>query len=164
MVHDRMDAAARLAVVGPLALLVGCDYGTKSLAKAQLDGQLPHELIHGFLDLRYAENRDIAFNLLRWVPEGIRTPVLIVAGGLALFALAAALARHRFESPIARAALVLVAAGALGNYMDRIARGCVVDFIHIRHWPVFNVADAYVSVGAILLAFSTFRPRAGAEP
>jgi signal peptidase II len=150
-------AAARLVVAGLLALLVGCDHGTKFIAKAELEGQHPHDLIHGVLDLQYAENRDVAFNLLRWIPEGIRVPILIVGGALALLVLAAVLVRHRPALSVARAALVLVTAGAFGNYVDRIARGYVVDFIHIHHWPVFNVADVYVTAGAMMLVLSTFR-------
>jgi signal peptidase II len=44
-------------------------------------------------------------------------------------------------------ALVLVTAGAVGNYLDRIVRGYVVDFVHLKHWPVFNVADVYITAG-----------------
>jgi signal peptidase II len=46
-------------------------------------------------------------------------------------------------------ALVLVTAGAVGNYLDRVIRGYVVDFVHLKYWPVFNVADVYITVGFI---------------
>lgn len=48
-------------------------------------------------------------------------------------------------------ALVLILGGALGNYLDRLFRGFVVDFIHVPYWPVFNVADIWLSVGFALL-------------
>jgi signal peptidase II len=51
----------------------------------------------------------------------------------------------------ARIALLLLSAGALGNGIDRLARGHVVDFIHVHHWPVFNLADVYITAGALLL-------------
>ena len=150
------NAAARFALLGFfLTLLVGCDHVTKFVAKGELDGGQPRELIRGVLDLQYAENRDVAFSLLRWIPERIRAPLLIVTGALALFALAALLVRRHPELPLARTALILVTAGAFGNYIDRVLRGYVVDFIHIHHWPVFNVADIYVTVGAATLALST---------
>ena len=46
-------------------------------------------------------------------------------------------------------------AGAIGNYLDRVLRGYVVDFVHVGHWPVFNVADAYITVGCLLLALGS---------
>src|SRR5262245_41086188 len=109
--------AARLALLVFMTLLVGCDHVTKVVAKAELEGEKPREVIHGVLDLQYAENRDVAFNLLRWVPEGTRTPVLIVAGGLALLLLVTVLLRRRPQIRLARAAVLLVTAGALGNYL-----------------------------------------------
>ncbi len=153
------EITARVAVLGLLTVLVGCDHATKLVAKAELQGQGSHELIRGVMDLRYTENRDVAFNLLRWIPENIRLPALIVGGAVALFALAAALLQRRLQNPVARTALLFVTAGALGNYLDRIGRGYVVDFVHVHHWPVFNVADAYVTVGMAMLALAAFRTR-----
>lgn len=147
--------SARFAVLGLLTLLVGCDHVTKFVAKGELKGEQPRELIRGVLDLQYAENTDVAFNLLRWIPETIRAPLLIVTGALALLALATVLVRRHPQLPLARTALIFVTAGALGNYIDRVSRGYVVDFIHIHHWPVFNVADIYVTIGAATLALCT---------
>jgi signal peptidase II len=147
-------AAARRALLGLLMLLVGCDHVTKIVAKSELEGERPRELIRGVLDLHYTENRDVAFNLLRWIPEGPRTKIVIVAGALALLGLAVALVRRPPRALLTRAALLLVAAGAAGNYVDRLARGYVVDFVYLHHWPVFNVADAYVTVGGVMLGLS----------
>jgi signal peptidase II len=76
--------------------------------------------------------------------------LLLAAGGVAVMVLVALLLRGK-GAAAARVALLLVTAGALGNYLDRIVRGYVVDFVHVPHWPVFNVADAYVVAGAALL-------------
>ncbi|HEY8924155.1 MAG TPA: signal peptidase II [Polyangia bacterium] len=163
VVGSMRTTTARLSLLGLVTLLVGCDHGTKLVAKAELQGQGPHEVIRGVLDLRYRENTDVAFNLLRAIPEGIRAPILIIAGGLALLALAAVLVRRPPRSPMGRAALLLVAAGAAGNYLDRLFRGYVVDFVHVHHWPVFNIADVYVTAGAAILAVSTLRLREGSR-
>ncbi|HLK89482.1 MAG TPA: signal peptidase II [Polyangia bacterium] len=152
---------ARLTFVLSLILLVGCDHGTKYVAKAGLQGHHPHTLIRGVLDLQYVEHTDVAFDLLRWIPEGARGPILIFAGAAGLVALAAFLLRRPPRSRAGQLALLLVTAGALGNYLDRIVRGYVVDFIHLHHWPVFNVADSCVTIGAILLGLTALRgPRA----
>jgi signal peptidase II len=153
--------APRLALAGLLVVLVGCDHATKFVAKAELQGHPPRQLIHGVLDLHYIENTDVAFNLLRWVPETIRRPALFVTGAIALLGLAVLLLRRGQRSFVVQAALLLITAGALGNYLDRLARGYVVDFVYLHHWPVFNVADVYVTAGAVALALSAFAaPRA----
>jgi signal peptidase II len=157
-------ATARLALFGLLALLVGCDHATKFVAKSQLEGERPHQLIRGVLDLDYTENRDVGFNLLRGIPEGPRAKVLLVAGALALLALGATLVRRAPRAPLTRAALLLLTAGAAGNYVDRLARGYVVDFVYLHHWPVFNVADVYVTAGAVMLGLSIIRARRSNAP
>jgi signal peptidase II len=140
----------------PLVTLVGCDHVTKIAAKSQLESQPPRKLIRSVLELRYVENTDVGFGLLRFIPEQVRGPLLLVLGAVAIVALGAWLLRARLP-PLGRAAAVLILAGALGNYVDRLARGYVVDFIHLRHWPVFNAADIWLSAGMILLLWSSFR-------
>jgi len=159
--------SAKLAVFVSLVFLVGCDHATKGVASSELGAGGIRELIRGAVDLRYVENTDVAFNLLRWVPETVRRPVLLIFGGIAVLALALALLRARTQPRMRYSALVLVTAGAMGNYLDRVVRGYVVDFVHVYHWPVFNVADAYVTVGLFLLALGVFggaRSRAAPPP
>jgi len=149
-----------LLLIGSLLSLVGCDHVTKAIAKSELQAQPAQSLIEPLLKLRYVENTDVAFNALRWVPLNVREPLLLATGALAVLAVAALLFRARLTG-WARAGLVLVLAGAIGNYADRVARGYVVDFIHITHWPVFNVADVLIVVGgAMLLLQGLQRPRA----
>ena len=149
--------ASRLGMFAILALLVGCDHATKLAAKGELEGQRPRMLVQGVVDLEYAENRDVAFNALRSVPERIRAPILVALGGVAVVALAFLLLRRSTIRPPIRLGVVLVTAGALGNYLDRLARGYVVDFVHLTHWPVFNGADVYVTAGACILSWSVLR-------
>lgn len=146
--------------VGLLALvaLVGCDHVTKQVAKADLQGQPPRAMIGSVLELRYVENTDVAFNLMRALPETTRAPLLLASGVGGCLTLLVLLAWRRRGRAI-QAALLLVTAGALGNTLDRIGRGYVVDFIHVPHWPVFNVADICVTAGAALLVWATMRPR-----
>jgi signal peptidase II len=147
---------SRWVIVGLLLLLVGCDHATKFAAKSNLEGEPAQRLVGRVLSLRYTENTDIAFNLLSWVPHEIRTPLLVVFGAVAVLALCLLLLRQTRIS-VTSVALMLVTAGAVGNYADRLLRGYVVDFVHLRHWPVFNIADVYVSVGAVLLAIVALR-------
>ena len=150
--------ATRLVLFVGLTLLVGCDHATKLAAKSGLEGQAPRQLVRGVLDLRYRENTDVAFNLLRAVPERVRGPILLVLGAVASLALLTLLLR-RAQLGLPRIALLLVTAGAIGNYLDRLVRGYVVDFVHVPYWPVFNVADAYVTAGGVLLLAYAFQRR-----
>jgi signal peptidase II len=147
-----------LSVLVPLLALVGCDHVTKYAAKAELESQPPRELITSVLDLRYVENTDIGFSLLRWVPEAIRQPLILVLGAAGIITLVV-LALRRATTLASRVAFLLILAGALGNYSDRLIRGYVVDFIHVRYWPVFNAADIWVSAGLVLLLITGFWSR-----
>jgi len=159
MTRTRSLVLAGLALVA----LVGCDHVTKHVAKVDLQGHPPKRVIGSVLDLRYVENTDVAFNLMRAVPEKTRAPLLLASGLLGCAALLGLVA-WRPRRPAIQAALVLVLAGAVGNTLDRVARGYVVDFIHVPHWPVFNVADMCVTAGAALLIWATLRRRAPVAP
>ena len=151
----------RTALLATALLLVGCDHVTKRVAKAELEGGPPRALAAGILDLDYTENTDSGFGLLRWLSPSIRAPMLTVVqlvGGLTFLALCL---RRRLPA-MARLALLLLAGGAFGNGLDRLFRGYVVDFIHLTHWPVFNVADIYITAGGILLFLAYRRARDGA--
>ena len=148
-----------LLVVG---MLVGCDHGTKHLARRHLQGAPAVELIGGVLDLRYTENRDAAFSALRAVPESVKSPVLI-ATRIAICLVVLVLLVRRSGGALERLGLAVVLAGGLGNLIDTLLRGYVVDFIHVHHWPVFNVADICVGVGIGLLFLSQHQRWRGAR-
>jgi signal peptidase II len=134
--------------------LVGCDHITKEVAKTELEGSNGVALLSGLLRLVYTENRDVGFNLLRWVPDPPRTTLLLVLGISASVLLVALLFGRRLASRWQLLGLCLIAAGAVGNTLDRVLRGYVVDFVHLPHWPVFNLADIYVTFGALALFFT----------
>jgi signal peptidase II len=144
----------RIALVVVSVLLVGCDQGTKIVAKSALDHGPAQTLLRGVFDLSYVENRDSGFGLLRAIPERIRTPFLTSMQLLSGIACLLIGARKRAR-PITRACMLLISAGAVGNGLDRLFRGYVVDFLYLHHWPVFNLADIYITVGAILLVLAS---------
>jgi signal peptidase II len=95
---------------------------------------------------------------LRSLPDATKAPFLLLFGVAGVIFLAAVWWRRRHESVAEQAAYALLLAGALGNLLDRMFRGYVVDFIHVTHWPVFNVADALLVAGGILLFLHRPRP------
>jgi signal peptidase II len=150
----------RLALILLVLMLVGCDGVTKRAAEAHLANGTVVELVDSAVELRYAENRDVAFNLLRNIPEAARAPLLLVVGPLSVLAILAWMLRHHFSSGLEAASAAAVLAGAIGNVSDRLIHGYVVDFFHVAHWPVFNVADVCVTLGVAGLLIARTRSRA----
>jgi signal peptidase II len=143
--------------------LVGCDHATKAVAQAALERRAPLSIVPGLLDLRYAENRDMAFSLLRGIQSPAKVAVLFVCSMIVLGVILVCWWASRRASATEQAGYALIVAGAIGNALDRAFRGYVVDFIHLHRWPVFNVADIAIVAGGILLAIVMFR-RARREP
>lgn len=112
-----------------------------------------------FLNLTRMHNTGAAFSILSNAP-----PLLFIALGLAVsIGVLVWLRLHRSGETLMAIALVLVLGGALGNVIDRAARGHVVDFIDFHllgwHWPAFNVADMAIVTGAGLLILDMLRER-----
>jgi signal peptidase II len=132
------------------AALVLFDQLTKYLAVKYLKGNEPFVLISNVLELHYLENTGAAFSMLegqQWFLYIITAAFLIVA----IFCLSR-LMRDRKFNPIIICITVLCA-GAVGNFIDRVVHHYVVDFIYfsIINFPIFNVADIYVTLGVIVL-------------
>jgi signal peptidase II len=138
--------------------LVGCDHATKRLATTELAGRRTAvTIIRGAVSLRYVENRDSAFGLLRRLQPTTRRPLLVTASVLATALIVAFWWQRRRDGWLTHLAFALVLAGGVGNLVDRAFRGYVVDFVHVEHWPVFNAADAYLVVGVGLLLLTHWR-------
>lgn len=132
-------------------LLIALDLWTKAIAQSVLCGNQPIELIPGALELRYLQNTGAAFSLLenaQWLFILIAAAVTVLIGVLLW-----RMPKTRRYLPLA-ASLLFISAGAVGNLADRIRLGYVRDFIYISliHFPVFNVADMYVTIATAVLA------------
>lgn len=126
------------------------DQITKLLAVEQLKEQESFVLIKGVLELSYLENRGMAFGLLQGkIPYFIVMCLLFFAAVLYVFI---KVPKNRYYAPLMTVLFVLLS-GALGNFIDRVFRGYVVDFIYfcLIDFPTFNLADIYVVCGGILL-------------
>ena len=141
-----------------LVILLGVllDQMTKYLAVVYLKGQEAISLIPGVLELRYLENRGAAFGILQGgkVIFLIITPIVLLVAAYVLVRMP-----DGGKYGILHFLLDCIIIGAVGNLIDRIRLDYVVDFIYIRliDFPIFNVADMFVSiatiVGAVLLLF-----------
>jgi len=145
----------RFAVLLSMFLLITLDQLTKFLAYHFLRGNDPVVLIHGVFELRYLENRGAAFGMMQnqiWFFVAGTVIFLLVAG--VLFVKLAKRPKLRFLLWL----LALICSGAIGNMIDRLVRGFVVDFFYFSliNFPIFNMADCYVTVAVALLIFLLF--------
>jgi len=140
--------------------LVGCDHATKYAAATVLKGRAL-DVVPGVVDLEYTENHDVAWTLLRNEAFHGKAAILIALATLGTIFVATMWWRRRnVASSIEHVGWSLAFAGALGNMLDRAIRGYVVDFIHVRHYPVFNVADVVVVFGVFFLIVAKPKERA----
>ena len=131
-------------------LFVYLDQITKYLAVIFLKGEPSFPLIKEVLHFTYVENRGAAFGMLkehRWV--------FMVISTVAIIALTAYLWMHRKEHWLQSLSLSMLIGGGIGNMIDRIALGYVIDFVDFTliDFAVFNIADTFVCVGVALLIF-----------
>jgi signal peptidase II len=139
----------RLVLVS--SAVVALDLWTKRWATHSLAFQQPLEVIGPFVRFTYTRNSGVAFGLGAGLPFPYYVfSLAAVAAILYLFF------KQRVRGFARQLALALIMGGAIGNLIDRVRFGEVVDFIEIGygrwHWPVFNVADSAVTIGVILFA------------
>lgn len=148
------------------------------------------EVIPGFLNWKYAENRAAAFSLTQSIPESARRPLLLSVSILACVLIAFWYMRLPVADGLLMTSFALIIAGALGNFIDRARLSYVIDFIDVYvahdgaaawlrsthtvpvlgwqvrlsdHWPTFNVADSCIVSGAIGVILRTIKPLPGQD-
>lgn len=133
-------------------LLIGLDQFTKYTAKNFLEGKNPIELLPGIFELQYLENRGAAFGILQ--DKGIFLIILTIFVTLLLIYIFIKIPSEKKYVPLHLIGILLIS-GALGNMIDRLWRGYVIDFFYFKwiDFPIFNVADCYVTISACLLIF-----------
>ncbi len=170
---DAAGAGRKYSLFGLLALVSAVvDQASKVWARDHLPsfGRAGMSVIGRKLVLLYAENPGIAFSQLQGLRNG--RIVLSLVSLVALVLVVRYLRSTPASRPAMIAALGLICGGAIGNVVDRIWRGKVIDFVLVdlgfwplNPWPVFNVADAALVAGAILMALALWRARdAAATP
>jgi len=148
-----------MLVVSGLAT-IGCDRVTKHAASSLLAGTPVRSFLADTVRLRYAENPGGFLSVGASLPTVARTAFFTVATGLMLIVIAVFTMR-RLDDRWASLGLVLFVAGGLSNWVDRVARGSVVDFLNLGIGPlrtgVFNVADMAILFGAAIFIVSEMR-------
>jgi signal peptidase II len=140
-------------LLGIAGAVVALDLWTKQWATRTLAGAPPMPVIGELVRLTYVRNSGVAFGL----GAGLPFPYYLFSIA-AVVAILVLFVRGKVHGTGRRLALAFILGGALGNLVDRLSTGLVVDFIEIGwgrwHWPVFNVADSAVSIGVVLFALT----------
>lgn len=134
-----------LAIIAALTVI---DRLTKYVAVFTVKADGPKEFLFGLFNFTYVENTGAAFSMF-----SDKTDTLSILTALFLVAIIFLLMKKTFESKFVNASLILIFAGGLGNLIDRIAYGYVIDFIEplFVDFAVFNFADCCITVGAFML-------------
>ena len=137
------------------ATVFALDRWTKLLVAARIAMYSHIQIIPGFFRLTHTENTGAAFSLFADSPSHWKTAALIGFSAVAMVIVSALLWKQSRIGTTTGIALSLILGGAVGNLWDRVARGRVVDFLLFYfkqyQWPVFNLADSFIVIGASLL-------------
>lgn len=148
-----------LTIVVSLSVII-LDQCTKYLIIKSFALHQSFDLIEHYLTIVYIRNKGIAFGLLAGQGSETRVVLLVVASLLAIAFIVYLLSGLKGKQTYATVTLSLILGGALGNLIDRIRWGEVVDFIDVHwyhyHWPAFNCADSAISIGLVLLIIGMF--------
>ncbi|HOF01641.1 MAG TPA: signal peptidase II [Spirochaetota bacterium] len=145
-----------------IIVLTGADLIVKEIAYNNLRGQEDVVVIPGFWNFKYVENDDIGFSILSWLNKYLNKNqkwlfmVFLQASGSIVVIVFYFLSQNLKQL----IPLALIISGALGNLINRIMKGYVVDYVMWYYkdfvWPIFNLADVYTVIGAILLMIVIF--------
>jgi signal peptidase II len=165
-----MTTRLRLVLLSLVMLTcVGCDQAAKAMARDSLVGRTI-SLLGGAVRFEYAENTGAFLSLGSSLPSGMRSLLFVGGTGVIVLCLLVAMARgSQGGSPSGSLGLALLAGGAVGNLIDRLAYdGAVVDFVSVGlgglRTGIFNLADVSITIGVILVAMQGWRTASAAEP
>ena len=143
------------------------DRWTKRLAAHRIALYAHVQIIPGFFRLTHTENTGAAFSLFADSPAHWKTAMLIAFSVVALVVVSALLWKDNHADAATGIRLALIMGGALGNLWDRVTSGRVVDFLlfYVKRyqWPVFNLADSAIVIGAGLLVLEILLQKASAH-
>lgn len=143
------------------------DQGTKLLVDHTIPLHHSIPVVEGWVDLIHVRNTGAAFGLLAGHRRALGSYVLIVFSLVAIGFLIHLLRRLSQKDTGLILSLTFILGGALGNLVDRVFHGEVIDFLDVHwnayHWPAFNVADSFITVGAVLCLYCLMRTK-GRDP
>ena len=151
-----MSSKSTLVVV-LVAVIVVFDQLTKFIVDRSMPLHHSIPIIEGFFNLTYVRNTGAAFGIFAGSAEIFRRPFLILVSVVAIGFIVVMLKRLRDSEKWLVTALAFILGGAIGNLIDRVVYGEVIDFLDCfwgsYHWPAFNVADSFITIGVTITLF-----------
>lgn len=145
-----------LAIVSVIVLIL--DQASKIYIDRTMDLHSSITVVENFFNITYLRNRGAAFSFL--ADFRFRLPFFILVSLIAVVVIIAVFRKLRSDQRLSAVALSLILSGAIGNLIDRVRLGEVIDFIYVHwyehYWPAFNIADSAICVGVFLLAIDMF--------
>ena len=136
--------------------MIVVDQYTKFMITLHIPLSYSVNVVEGFFNLTHVRNSGVAFGIFSEQNSQLKPYLLIFVSIIAIIAILVIFHQTGKEKRLVQGGLVLVFSGAIGNLIDRVLHKEVIDFIDIffnnRHWPAFNVADACITIGVMLLA------------
>ena len=150
-----MDGENRMIIILSIIFII-IDQLSKIIVVNNLTNNKSIEVIKSFFYLTYTNNKGAAFSILTGRRILLILVALIVIGVLIYY-----VRKNKIEGKVNKIALSLVIGGSIGNLIDRILRGAVIDFIDVKifgyNFPIFNLADTFIVIGVFLLIIEMFR-------
>jgi len=144
-----------------VAMVVLSDFITKAYISSSMSLHESFAVISGFLNITYVRNPGAAFSFLADAPAIFRSIFFMSVTVIAIILVLYYIAKSKIEEPLMIFSLSLILSGAVGNLIDRMQFGEVIDFIDVYissyHWPAFNVADSAITVGAFIMILELTR-------
>ncbi|MBN7772103.1 signal peptidase II [Clostridium aminobutyricum] len=128
------------------------DQAVKFAIRTNMDLHSSIAVIDGIFHITYIQNTGAAFSILSGHTYGLIMITLLITAGILTYLYKLRKSGHW----LLMSSLSLIVAGGIGNIIDRLMLGYVVDFFDLRVWPIFNVADVYVCTGCVLLILYVF--------
>ncbi len=155
-----MNIKRTLPYLALIASIVLLDQVTKLMILKSIPHGTSRIVIPGFFNLSHVRNRGAIFGFFSNSGSPVVYVLLTVASLTALLLVLFYFFKVPAQDRLLKITLALILGGALGNQVDRLTRGFVVDFLEVYvksfHWPSFNVADSCISIGAVLLVYVFF--------
>ena len=140
------------------ALVLMLDQATKIYVDRSMALHSSITVIENFFNITYLRNKGAAFGIL--ADSKFRLPFFIVVSTVAVGVIFVVIKKLREDQKLAVYSLSLILSGALGNLIDRVRLGEVIDFLYFHwyehYWPAFNVADSAICIGVFLLAIDMY--------
>ena len=149
-----------LTIVVPVIVL---DQWTKCYVDSIMSIHDSFPVIKGFFNITYVRNPGAAFGFLAGASSTLRSTFFISVTAIAILLILYFIAKNRKAGLLLISSLSLILSGAVGNLIDRLRFGAVIDFLDVYlgsyHWPAFNIADSAITIGAILLVLEMLKKR-----